>query len=134
MSLDAVVNQLLRQREARAGLLERPDEIDKLVSHEIDDLQPVVAKPQYSKYPDKISAIDAAMPEDHPMRGYSQKVRESTEKLLATPEFSQYKPKDIARTAALIELQRPNAEGATPLEGDRDAGSGQHRHPGTVRP
>jgi len=117
MGLSGVVNKLLEERQRRSDLLARPDEIDNLVAKEVDYLQPVVARPQYSKYADKISAMDAAIPDDHPMKGFPSRVRAGTEKLLAMPEFSQYGAKDIAKAVTMAELERPGESGESALEG-----------------
>lgn len=128
MGLSGVVNKLLSERQRREDLLARPDEIDNLVAKEVDYLQPVVAKVQWGKHPDKITAIDAAIPDDHPMKGFPRRVREGTEKLLAMPEFSRYGAKDIAKAVTMAELERPGDSGLSTLEGaykfKREADSG----------
>jgi hypothetical protein len=128
MGLSGVINKLLSERQRREDLLARPDEIDNLVAKEVDYLQPVVAKVQWGKHPDKITAIDAAIPDDHPMKGFPRRVREGTEKLLAMPEFSRYGAKDIAKAVTMAELERPGESGLSTLEGaykfKREADSG----------
>jgi len=111
-----LANRYARAQYERQSLVARPDDFDRMVASEIDYVQPVLGKPEYGKHPDRISALDAAIPEDHPLRGLPQKVRESTQKLLASPKYWMYKPKDLAHAALIAELQRPDEEGNIPLE------------------
>ena len=111
-ALNAVYNAKVKRDE----LLSRPDEIDNVIAREIDFLQPVVKRVDYSKYPDKMSAIDAAVPDGHPMKGFAQKVRSTTADLLARPEFMMDKPRDVALSVAKNLLVTPGEDGSVPLE------------------
>jgi len=116
MATASILNRIASATVEKEDLLARPDEVDKLVAREVDFLLPTTKTPKYSKAPDRTTALDETIPEDHPLKGYVPAVRQKVEQALAMPEFRQFKAKDIANVIVKAEIAQPGKSGRSKLE------------------
>ena len=70
----------------KLSLLANPTKLDKLVADFTSMVSPSSAKPDTS-FASKVDATDANIPDDHPMKGYGQELREGLKEALSDPQF-----------------------------------------------
>ncbi len=110
------LNRIERQKK---DLLGNPKKIDDIVAMAAAEFSPMTKKVKdFAKYASKADAVDAAIPDDHPLKGYSQQLKIAYNQALGSREFKGVTAGEILQTASRGMLVQPDPKtGRSKLEG-----------------
>ena len=114
--LDSLLGVRGREVDRNERLVSRPGDVNSLVLKELEPFIPTTKKPNYGKFPDKISAVESTIPVDHPFAGKIASITDKVSNALADPDLAVFDPKRVVGAVITGELARPDYKGNIPLE------------------
>jgi len=85
----------VKAQAARYKLLAKPEDIDKIAASYTQTLSPSNRLPRYNKYARKSAAVDANIPDNHPMKGFAQNLSTALRTALQSPETVNMSPYEV---------------------------------------
>lgn len=106
--------RVLSVETRKQDLLSDPTKVDKYASGVGLALSPTLKKPKYSKYQTRTEAIEAKVPKDHPMAGFSTEYQTRFTQALSDPEYRGLDKKEIGEALAKqMYMNEPGIGGRT---------------------
>ena len=91
--------QFDRAETQKTNLLGNDNQLDSRVAGAVEAISPSTARPKYNKFGTKTEAVDASIPQDHPLYGVADKLKQTYTSMLQDPQYAGVDPGTLMQAA-----------------------------------